>query len=256
MFQGRVKVPQYTGDIIVCLDKARPFSEIENGREIIGILANTRIKTSNIRSKHSSEQRVYQENEIAVPVAIFNTGTKAIEDDWTRTFCPITERDYSPMQRWWPKSIFKGSQKIGDIAEEIVIEYPRYTIKLHVSYAFTAISKELFTDIDAEEKKIETEKEEEKENIRFNLVRGEGEEGDVADIKLVTEKVGSENKKPEGGISAEDYNKWVDAIVKKQKQRGKEKIVKFIVGGLLATALVTGLVFGIKYIVANKSSKE
>jgi hypothetical protein len=252
MFQGKQKIPQYTGDIIVCLDKARPFSEVKGGREIIGLLANTKIKTSNVRLKHSSEQRVYSENEIAVPVAIFNPGTKAIEDDWTKTFCPITQREYRPMQRWWPKSIFKGSQKIGDIAEEIVIEYPRYIIKLHVNYAFTAISKEMFADIDAEEKVAEKKEEAEKEKISFSLVKGEGEESNIKNVELDADKISFDYKLTDS-IPEKEYDRL---LVQEKPRQAKSGIVKYVVGGLIAAALVTGLVFGIKYMVTNKSSKE
>jgi hypothetical protein len=144
------RVPEYTGKMIVCLDKARPYQEVPDGRAIIGYLTHVKIKTSNVRNQRNSNPSIYSERDIAVPVYIVNKDVTVLdrEEDWTNTSSPITEIKCAAFPRWWPKSIFKGSQKIGDIAEEITLEYQNYVVKLDVTYAFaTDLKMILFNDI-------------------------------------------------------------------------------------------------------------
>jgi hypothetical protein len=251
MFQGKRKKPQYTGDIIVCFCKARPFSNVENGREIIGALSNTKIKTTNTRFKHSSDTRLYSENELAVPVAIFNLNCpKVIDNDWTREMSPITEIGCKPVERWWPRSIFRGSQKIGDITEEVIIEYPKYILKLQVSYAFTGVAKELFSDIWGNERDEAAKK---KDELRYS-VYGNGGDENGNDFKEVRLEVVSDYL-PTSSQSTAAQKEEEKSLQVVPEVKAKGKAWKYVVGGLATVALVTGIIFGVKYFVANKSQQ-
>lgn len=146
MFSRKQNLVEYNGNIIVCLDKARPYSSLkDNGRTIIGRDL-TKVK---IKLKNGKVLKVPSENDKAVPVFICNWH----EDeplvpsmDWTVSASPITEIKYAPLPKWWPKAMFSGVQRIGE-NEEVILEYDKFVIKLRVWYAFTHEEKELFKNI-------------------------------------------------------------------------------------------------------------
>jgi hypothetical protein len=147
-------IPEYTGKIIVDLSKARPFSEVPNGREILGKLTKIKIKCAPNDSKNlKNNSTLFSERDLAVPVCITNKDVTAVDrsEDWTNISSPITEIGCCPVVRWWPRAIFRGSQKIGDIAEEIRLDCQTYTVRLETFYAFTQDIKEaLFSDINGD----------------------------------------------------------------------------------------------------------
>jgi hypothetical protein len=157
-FPIKRRIPVYLGDIIVCLDKARPFSELKDGRVMLGNLTHFNIKTSNMKNKFSkTKSQYYTEREIAVPVCMCNRDFQCTSAmfDWTEHYSPITEIKNETLQKWWPRSIFKGTQKIGDMAEEIMIEHQKFIVKFQVTYAFTTELKKLFSNIEDSNKDIE-----------------------------------------------------------------------------------------------------
>jgi hypothetical protein len=148
------KKPEYTGKMLVCLNKARPFSQLEDGEEIIQWLSNVRIKKSGIKNKKNFIALDFSKEELAVPVCILNADCIAdnntifnMKDDWTNVSSPIIERQCQPLPKWFPKCIFDEGM-IGNIAEEILFDLKSYTIKLKVKYIFQKESiEELFGNI-------------------------------------------------------------------------------------------------------------
>jgi hypothetical protein len=239
----RFKIPEYVGTIIVCLDKARPFSQVPNGRELIGNLTHIKIRTSNIKKQFTqTESQVYNERDIAVPVFIYHKDSESsVDSDWTRTSSPITEIKCGCIQRWWPRSIFKGSQKIGDIAEEIVFEYPKFTMRLHVAYAFTSDLKELFSDINDDKAKLDMD---EYQRIIVPIVN----ELISDNKKYIPNK--PELKEPIPGDPIDNTSTPKLPVVMKNKNNSK---VKYVVGSIIIGAVAAGLFFGIRWL---KSKKE
>jgi hypothetical protein len=150
MFLKKTGLNEYTGDILVYLDATVRFDDIPDGRECVGKLSHMKIIT-NVKGRKTFNQDapsyIYSERDYAVPVIITNKGAdkRNPDCDWSNSASPITELAYSPIQRWWPKSIFKGGVKLNGEPEEIVIIYDEnFRIRLSVSYAYTAGMKELF----------------------------------------------------------------------------------------------------------------
>jgi hypothetical protein len=238
-FPIKRKKPVYLGSIIVCLDKARPYSEIEGGRVMLGDLTHFNIRTSSIKSKFSqTKNQSYTEREIAVPVFMCNRDSpvKGVLTDWTKLYSPITEIQCMPLQRWWPRSIFKGSQKIGDIAEEIVIEHSKYTIEFQVTYAYTSDLKELFSDIDGDIK----EQEEEKRENKIDSV-----------LDSVTNIIPSS---PSKAIIVNDGPSDIVDEVEENEERALAVIPsykskwKYVIGSTAIILIVVGIFFGVKWL--------
>jgi hypothetical protein len=144
------RLTDYYATMIVALHKARPISALENGRELIGRLTQLKITTSNVKnSKNFSDKSIYTEKDQVVPVFLCNPFDKArdVFVDWTRSHSPITEIKCATVQRWWPKAIFQCSQKLGDIAEEIVVTTSKFVLHSKVEYAYSFQQKDLFDDI-------------------------------------------------------------------------------------------------------------
>jgi hypothetical protein len=145
---GKPKKPEYTGKMLVNLEKARILSEIPepDGKYILSNLS------THIDFKSSSKPSIRFDvhNFILVPAIIINYGAdiKDISQDWTQVMSPISEINYQPIQKWWPKDIFRGFEKLED-KEELTITYDnQFVIKLEVHYAFTAEEKAYFTRIE------------------------------------------------------------------------------------------------------------
>jgi hypothetical protein len=143
------RLPEYHGNMIVCLGKERPINSLKEGRELIGDLTKIKIVSSNIKNKNQTSKNLYSERDIVVPAFICNPFSAGYDKaaDWTRTNSPIVQIKCAPYQRWWPKSIFKCSQRLGDIAEKIIVETNTYILHLIVSYAYTQEQTALFDDI-------------------------------------------------------------------------------------------------------------
>jgi hypothetical protein len=224
MFHSQKKKPvPYTGDIVVCLDKARPFSEIPDGRSLIANFTKFKIKLQN-----GKVLGTLSENDIAVPVFMCNRdGIKRERDvDWTKDFSPIVEIDCEPLQRWWPRSMFRGIQKIGE--EEIVtVEgYNKFTIQFVVTYAYTHDLKQMFQDIrfdEDEEEKSDLEAVNPKQKL-------------LEDLREMTEV-------PQSQVDCEIHP--AQTVLPRQKSNNTLKI---IIGASAFVLLSIGLYFGIKSI--------
>jgi hypothetical protein len=242
MFPNRKKAIEYEGEIVVCLGKSRPFSEIKNGRILIGNLTKINIKTNKVKNKlfTQPEKRMYHESEMAVPVCIYNRDVrvKDVESDWTKIHSPITEIKCEPIQAWWPQSIFNGSQKIGDIAEEIVVEYSGFIMRLQVTYAYTEELKRLFCDIDEP-----ASGEENRDVTEYKVENGEPEDKTESEILKETNFI--VDKTPPQAPIKEDVDEKSLAVIPK-KSGGK---IKYIIGGVaIISLLAAGIFFGVKWL--------
>jgi hypothetical protein len=240
-FPIRRKTPVYLGDIIVCLDKARPFSEIYDGRTMLGNLTHFNIKTSNMKSRFARiKEQSYTEREIAVPVYMCNRDIleKSTLNDWTELYSPITEIKNEPLQKWWPRSVFKGTQKIGDIAEEIIIEHQKFIIEFQVTYAFTTELKGLFNGVGAV---IEPKKEivESVLDPMPNIIPTFQNDASIKNERS-SEDYGerkTEEKEEEKSL----------VVVKPPKSK-----MKYIFASVAITLVAAGIFFGIKWLNRNK----
>jgi hypothetical protein len=264
----KAKIPEYYGDMLVCLDKARPISSLEDGRNLIGSLTQLKITSQNMRNRSQTTQTLYSEKDMVVPVFICNPEMeKDISVDWTRANSPITEIQCKTVQRWWPKSIFKCLQKIGDITEEIKIETNKFIVYFNVSYAFTAEQKTLFDDI-PDYTDIEKPEVKDAFNITESAQKGKStviEFPDKSNEKIMqeiidrvingpsrkTEQNTEEGKKPKVAESIKDKPK--DALNKIFLDIEKEKMKKYqvsqnILFGIFM-AILSGacIYFGVKY---------
>jgi hypothetical protein len=153
LFKKKDNIHTYEGDIIICLVEERPFSQIPDGRRMIADLTKITVSSNLSKISHTFSDEtpvVYSENTPAVPVIITNRkadkGKK--DNDWTYDVSPITELNYAPIQKWWPKCIFRGTVRLDGAPEEIILDYNgRCIIKLAVSYAYTGTEKAYFSDI-------------------------------------------------------------------------------------------------------------
>jgi hypothetical protein len=232
--------------MIVCLDKARPFSEVPDGRSIIGKLTHIRIRTSNMKNKRNINILVFSEREIAVPVSIFtrDASTTLERHDWTRSASLITENSYAPLQRWWPRSIFRRSQKIGDIAEEICLEYPNFTLKLSVEYAFTSNLKKLFDDIDegGGEGKADN-----------NSVKNASLDIEKKDSDARQNETMNENKKIEYEILGAVDDGQSNTAKEKNNSKITFNIKNIIIGSIGFAAMVAGIIYFVAKTSKNKN---
>jgi hypothetical protein len=260
MFQKSDKLPEYLGRMIVCLNKARPFSQVPNGRAIIGGLTQVKIKTSNVKNQRNSNTNLYSEKDIAVPVYISNKDITAIDrsDDWTNKSSPVSEIKYAPIARWWPRSLFRGSQKIGDIAEEIHITFPKFSAKLDVNYAFTSdLKQRLFEDIENVnvpcEENIDVENPEEDEDpVMTYIVDPEDDFDKEEDFPQPPPPANFEEKCSSPVIREVDKITRNDELKKKEKGRVSALPLKVALGIFGFAALSFGVYFCVKWFNRSK----
>jgi hypothetical protein len=247
--KGKSKNVEYTGDIIVCLDIAYRFHELKDGRKFIGNLANIKIRPYNLSNYIRGNEYT-----LAVPVFICNKNEQNRENnvDWTRSNSPITEIKYKPLQRWWPKSMFRGVSRIGE-EEEVIIEYSNFSIKLRVIYAFSSELKKLFADI--EEVDVDDDK-----LIRYTFETHDdlssAESVDKQKMNLLPECPRPNVLEKSLGVIDEnvyiknDNNKEI-IPTDQDKPKGKLKIA---IGASILMAVSLGLFYGIKLLIAKKDS--
>jgi hypothetical protein len=250
MFQ-RKKIIEYTGDIIVCLDKAYKFSDLKNGRVLIGNL--TRYKITSQKKNIG----IPNENDLAVPVFICNRNAKIRDKriDWAQTASPIVEIDCDPIQRWWPKAMFRCSQKIGE-QEEIFIKHKDYYIKLYVIYAFSKELKDLFKgieDMDVDtDKIIDFQSNEDRKPIDDEPLSPNNLLDFVKDIQGIGDPSRKEiDDEEKVRRDVEQFKKETELVpVYTNKQKPKLKIAIGITAGVV---LSVGLFFMLKFFSSHRS---
>jgi hypothetical protein len=253
--KNKSKNVEYTGDITVCLDKAYKFRDLKYGREFIGNLTSVRIRAQRLGNRDV----LSNEHTLAVPVFICNKNEQSrnINVDWTRSNSPITEMKYKPLQRWWPKSMFRGVSKIGE-EEEVILEYSNFSIKLRVIYAFSSETKEIFGDIektDVDMDKITTEVFPEPNNcdrLEFASTLTEV-------IEYVKPELTDKNRDEEGVKYTEKKLKEIIKTIENKEiipmnQDKPERKLKIAIGAGILMAISFGLFYGVRLFISKRNS--
>jgi hypothetical protein len=261
------KLPEYYGHMIVCCGKARPISSLKHGRELIGKLTQTKIKSSNMRKNNQTSKNLYSERDIVVPAFICNPDTKEENMDrsvdWTFSNSPITEIKCAPFERWWPRSIFKCSQKIPYIAEEVTVETDLYIVHFEVSYVYTKEHYALFDDLPDSENvgidkpEVELPEDNGQKLIGFQTPEGKGmpmkKEGYSnclpTDEELERAKEEYESKKVKPTVDSPYITEGYNPAPPQKKSHTALKVLLGI-GGL--ALLGAGLYFGLRFFMNRK----
>jgi hypothetical protein len=251
--KSKQKKVEYTGDILVCLDKAYRFSDLKDGITFIGNLTNV-----NISSPQMKSLGIPLEHHLAVPVFICNRRewSRSEDVDWTKTSSPITELNYSPLQKWWPKAMFRGFSRIG-VEEDVVIEYSNFSIKLRVTYAFSKETKLMFEgieDTDVNLDKIDTfsgnDEPMESESNKDAIVIPDKIAKFIQNTRPFHAEPSKEDKKLFEEFKTEIDNTRQIVPIVTARSTTKEKVA---LGAGVFTALSLGLYFGIKLFTSRRN---